>query len=126
VAKENNETSTDPMPDRPPTDRPILRMCVNLRAGDKLPSCGARGSREMVAALTAGIEARGLPFTTEHVHCMGKCHIGPTVRMLPEGPWIMGMQEADVPRALELLEESKVEELAAEFPLPADDRDAEG
>ncbi len=114
------------MPGQPPTDRPILRMCINFRAGDRLPSCGARGSREMVAALTEGIEARGLPFQVEHVHCMGKCHIGPTVRILPEGPWIMGLQEADVPQALALLEAGKVEELAAAFPLPPDDLDAGG
>jgi len=114
------------VPGQPSTDRPTLRMCVNFRAGDKLPSCAARGSREMVAALSAGIEARGLPFEVELVHCMTKCHLGPTVRVLPEGPWIMGMQVADVPRALDLLEAGKVEELAAAFPLPTDDPDAGG
>lgn len=103
---------------------PWLRACVNFRAGTRLPSCGARGSREMVAALRAGLAARELDWRLETVHCMGKCHIGPTMRILPNGPFIMGVRLSDVERVLDLLEDGRIEALAAAFPLPPEDPDA--
>ncbi len=102
----------------------VLRVCVNLRAGDRLPSCAARGSLEMVAALESGLAERGLDMRVERVHCMTKCHIGPTIRVLPEGPFIVGVQRRDVPRVLDLLEQGEIDALAAAFPLPEDDPDA--
>ncbi|MEL0019407.1 MAG: (2Fe-2S) ferredoxin domain-containing protein [Rickettsiales bacterium] len=104
--------------------KPWLRACVNFRAGNRLPSCGAKGAREMVAALTGGLDTRGLPWRVESVHCMGKCHLGPTMRVLPNGPYIMGAQESDVPAILELLESGRLDALAEAFPLPTDDPDA--
>lgn len=103
---------------------PWLRACVNYRAGNRLPSCGARGSREMVAALQAGLAARRLPWRLETVHCMGKCHIGPTMRILPDGPFVMGVQAADVERVLDFLAAGQIGALAAAFPLPPEDPDA--
>lgn len=78
----------------------------------------------MVAALEAGIKARHLSFQIEKVHCMGKCHLGPTMRILPNGAYIMGAQEADIPQILDLLENEDLETLAREFPLPSQDSDA--
>ena len=109
----NNET--------PKTAKPWLRACVNFRAGNRLTSCGAKGSREMVAALEAGITSRGLSWQIEKVHCMGKCHLGPTMRILPNGPFIVGAQEADVPRILDLLKSNDLNGLANAFPLPSQD-----
>lgn len=98
-----------------------LRACVNFRAGNRVTSCGAKGSREMVAALEAGIASRGLSWQIEKVHCMGKCHLGPTMRILPNGSFITGAQEADVPRILDLLENDDLNGLANAFPLPVQD-----
>ncbi len=78
----------------------------------------------MTAALREGLEARGLDWRFETMHCMGKCHVGPTMRVLPNGPFIMGVVEADVPRVLDYLEAGDIEGLAKAFPLPPDDRDA--
>lgn len=103
---------------------PWIRACVNFRAGTRLPSCGARGAREMIAALQAGIVERKIDCRIETVHCMGKCHLGPTMRILPNGAYVMGIKLADVPKCLELLEAGKLDELATAFPLPADDIDA--
>ena len=36
-----------------------------------MTSCGARGGREMVAALEAGISERGLDWRVEKVHAWG-------------------------------------------------------
>ena len=86
-----------------------------------MTSCGAKGSREMTAALEAGLLARKLDWRLEKVHCMGKCHLGPTMRVLPHGPFIMGIQEDDVPRVLDLLERNDIEELVTTFPHPGKD-----
>jgi hypothetical protein len=52
---------------------------------------------------------------------MGKCHLGPTMRILPNGPFIMAAQEADVPQILDLLEKDDLNGLANAFPLPLQD-----
>ncbi len=93
---------------------------MNFRAGDRMTSCGAKGSREMTKALQSGLSERKLDWHLEKVHCMGKCHLGPTMRVLPNGPFIMGVQEEDVPRVLDLLERNEIEELVATFPHPSD------
>ena len=51
---------------------------------------------------------------------MGKCHLGPTLRLLPNGPYIMGVQERDLTYVLDMLEENAVNALASAFPLPDD------
>lgn len=52
---------------------------------------------------------------------MGKCHLGPTMRILPNGSFIVGAQEADVPRILDLLKSNDLNGLANAFPLPPQD-----
>ena len=82
-----------------------------------MDSCGARGSKELAAALKKGIDANNLPVTLETNHCMSKCHLGPTLRVLPNGPYIMGCQESDVPELLDNLKKGNIKALAARFPL---------
>ena len=102
----------------PKQNKRWIRACVNLRAKGKLTSCGAKGSRELVAALKTGIELRRLPWNIELVHCMGKCHLGPTMKVLPDGCYIMGASETDVPRILDLLEIGDIKTIAEAFPMP--------
>ena len=90
---------------------------MNYRANNLVDSCGARGSKELAAALKKAIEAQDLPITLETVHCMSKCHLGPTLRILPNGPYIMGCQEIDVPEILETLKKGNITGLAKQFPL---------
>lgn len=96
----------------------VLNICVNFRAGNLLPSCGAVGSRELADALEAGIAERGLPIELKRLHCMGKCHIGPTAKLSHGGPFIMGAKADDVPQILDLLEAEDFDALKAAFPLP--------
>jgi len=102
-----------------------LSICINFRAGETLPSCGARGSRELADALQAGIAERGLAIQFKRLHCMGKCHIGPTMRIWPGGPFVMGATEADAAEILDRLEAGDWDALAARFPLPEEDRNLE-
>jgi (2Fe-2S) ferredoxin len=93
-----------------------VRLCTNLRAGDLLPSCGARGSKELARALRAEIESRGDFVSLETVHCLGKCHIGPTIKLLPGGPFLLGARAEDAPRLAELLEAEAYDALVEAFP----------
>ena len=96
-----------------------LRLCTNFRAGYTVPSCGARGAKEVAAELERQWPERDLPFVLETVHCMGKCHIGPTMKLIPAGPYIMGARtREDVTRILDLLEAGEAEQAAREFALP--------
>jgi (2Fe-2S) ferredoxin len=99
-------------------DERTLNICINFRGGDLLPSCGAVGSKELADALEAGIAERGLPLIFKRLHCMGKCHIGPTVKLSHGGPFIMGAKESDVPQILDWLAAEDFEALKAAFPLP--------
>lgn len=94
-----------------------LAICVNWRAGNMLPSCGNVGSRELVSALETGLEEQKIDLQLQKLHCMGKCHLGPTMRLVPAGPFIMGAKEEDAAHILQLLKEEKFDQLAKEFPL---------
>lgn len=97
-----------------------LRLCTNFRAGFTLPSCGARGAEDIRAEIARQWPERNMPFDFETVHCMGKCHIGPTLRLVPAGPFLMGATtKEDVTRILDLLEAGDIEKAAQEFPAPA-------
>ncbi|MEQ8832065.1 MAG: (2Fe-2S) ferredoxin domain-containing protein [Alphaproteobacteria bacterium] len=93
-----------------------MRVCTNLRAGDILPSCGARGSKELAKALRAELEKRGNFIEMETVHCLGRCHIGPTVKLLPGGPFLQGAQPDQAARMMDLLEAEDYDAAIAAFP----------
>ena len=40
------------------SDERTLNICINFRAGNMLPSCGAVGSRELADALTRQVQKR--------------------------------------------------------------------
>jgi len=102
-----------------------LNICVNFRAGDILPSCGARGGRELADALEAGITERGIEVEFNRLHCMGKCHIGPTMKFAPGGPFIMGAQASDAPLILDHIEAGDIDALAEAFSRPEDELNLE-
>ena len=93
-----------------------LRLCVNWRANQMVDSCGARGARELADALAAGLAERGLDWTLERVHCQSFCHLGPTLRLLPDGRFVLGPQAEDVPRILDWLAAGDLDALVAWFP----------
>jgi (2Fe-2S) ferredoxin len=97
---------------------PRMKICVNYRAGDLLPSCGSKGSKELAEALKAEIAQRGDFIALETVHCLGKCHIGPTLKLLPSGPFLLGAQAQDAPDIVALLHAESYEDLAQKFPNP--------
>ena len=64
------------------------------------------------------IAKRDLPITLKRLHCMGKCHIGPTVKLSHGGPFIMGAKDRDVSQNLDWLKAKDLEALKEAFPLP--------
>ncbi len=106
--------------DTPQRRYPRLKVCVNYRAGDVLPSCGAKGSRELAQSLQEEIAKRGDFITLETVHCLGKCHIGPTLKLLPYGPFLQGAQAADAACIADLLHTESYDTLEGKFSSPVD------
>ncbi|MFT6581145.1 MAG: (2Fe-2S) ferredoxin domain-containing protein [Alphaproteobacteria bacterium] len=101
----------------PPPAIRAIHICTNWRAGDIMPSCGAKGAKEFADALETGLKERNLPFTFRRLHCMGKCHIGPTMKISHGGPFVMGAQADDAPKILDLLANAEFDALAEAFPI---------
>ena len=102
---------------KPSEPHRTLNICINFRAGNRLPSCGAVGSRELADALEVGIKERGMPLTLRRLHCRGKCHIGPTVKLSHGGPFVMGAKANGVPQILDWIEVEDWKALQEAFPL---------
>ena len=59
-----------------------LLVCTNFRANPTHPSCAARGSKLVIAALK--LEKIG-EIEIEESPCMGFCQVGPNCRLTPNG-----------------------------------------
>ena len=79
-------------------------VCENARPVGGKPSCGARASGDVLAALQEGLgrhpEMWGRVAVTP-TGCLGPCFEGPTVVVYPEGVWYVGVTAADVPEIVE-------------------------
>ncbi|MEQ1598159.1 MAG: (2Fe-2S) ferredoxin domain-containing protein [Methylotenera sp.] len=62
-----------------------LLVCTNYRANPNNPSCAARGSKEILTALTHQLQRENVPIEIEEIQCMGYCNVGPNVRLIPNG-----------------------------------------
>lgn len=83
-----------------------LRVCVNP-VGTNKPCCGGdRGAERLARALEAGIEHRRIDAAVERVHCLNRCLQGPAMRIAPGGRFFLGVEEAEVPKILDALEET--------------------
>ena len=78
----------------------LIRKTVTVCAG---ASCTSNGCQEVVTALNAELEKRGL---TEEIRvaesgCNGMCHVGPTIVVYPEGTFYQKMNPEKVVRLVE-------------------------
>ena len=74
-------------------------VCTNARPAGGKPSCAARGSTELHAALVRAVASSASLATTIGVTscgCLGPCFDGPTVVVYPEGTWYAGVTVDDV------------------------------
>lgn len=93
-----------------------MRVCRNFRQGTLLPSCGASGANELADALLAQVKEAGDFIDVELVHCLGRCHMGPTVKLTPAGPFLQEVKAEDVPRLIKMLKTGDVAAMEAAFP----------
>ena len=82
-----------------------LLVCVNRRL--TAVSCGAQGSEQIAAALEQGISERGLAVRLVRIHCFGRCHKGPNLRIVGK-PFHDGVTLDDVADILNELESVSV------------------
>lgn len=79
-------------------------VCSNERPAQGKPSCGARGSADVITALQQGVGANpelwGKVVVTPS-GCLGPCFQGPTIVVYPEAIWYVGVTPADVPEIVD-------------------------
>jgi NADH:ubiquinone oxidoreductase subunit E len=73
-----------------------ILVCTNFRANPNNPSCAARGSKEVMAALTQKLQQQNMPLTVEESPCLGYCDIGPNLRLMPNGEFFHGVSVAEL------------------------------
>jgi (2Fe-2S) ferredoxin len=79
-------------------------VCENQRPAAGKPSCGARGSDEILAALQKGLGAHPEVWGRVAITptgCLGPCFEGPTIVVYPEGTWYVGVRREDVAEIVE-------------------------
>ncbi len=57
-----------------------LLICVNQRP--RSVSCGGRDSAVIATAIEVGIAERGLDIEVLRIHCLGRCELGPNLRLI--------------------------------------------
>lgn len=70
-----------------------ILVCTNFRANPNNPSCVARGSKEVISALTQELAQKKLAITIEESPCLGFCDIGPNLRLMPNGEFFHGVSD---------------------------------
>jgi len=71
-------------------------VCINHRANPTLPSCAARGSRQLADSLEQEIRDRGLDIHVTRLPCLGRCEEGPNLKLSPGGQYINHVTEGDL------------------------------
>lgn len=70
-----------------------ILICTNFRANPNNPSCAARGSKDIMAALLQELKQKNLPIMVEESPCLGFCEIGPNLRLMPNGEFFHGVSD---------------------------------
>ncbi len=73
-----------------------ILVCTNFRANPNNPSCAARGSKQVMAALVQKLKQKNLPIIVEESPCLGFCEIGPNLRLLPNGEFFHGVSVTEL------------------------------
>lgn len=76
-------------------------VCTNHRANPVEPSCAERNSRNIANMLEQGITENRIAIKLERFNCLGRCEMGPNLKMVPDGSFCHGVQMEDVPALLE-------------------------
>lgn len=89
-------------------------VCENHRSeGSGRPSCGARGGKQIRAALKVKLAEADLhkEYRINRAGCLGQCEHGPNVVIYPQGIWYGGVRVDDID---EIIDESILNERVIE------------
>jgi len=79
-------------------DKTIIYVCGRIREGNVKPSCGNRGSLELIELFKTELEKQGISdVDVDESRCLGACQDGPTVIIFPENVWYGGVKPENVP-----------------------------
>lgn len=70
--------------------------CTNYRVNPNNPSCAARGSKAMIAALTQKLALENIPIIVEESLCLGFCQVGPNLRLVPNGAFFHEVSDKEL------------------------------
>ena len=76
---------------------PVITVCINHRANPDVPSCAARGGAEVARCLEQAVAERNLPLRIERFNCLGKCELGPNLKLSPGGNFYHGVSPESIP-----------------------------
>ncbi len=89
---------------------PFLRtvfVCVNARESGRV-ACGnpGRGGLELCESLKRAVKEKGLKGKVRVAKsgCLDLCERGPNAFLYPEGEWLSGLTQADVPALIDALD----------------------
>ncbi|MGZ5049641.1 MAG: (2Fe-2S) ferredoxin domain-containing protein [Methylobacter sp.] len=71
-----------------------LLVCTNYRHAMNQPSCGARGSEQLLYQFKTAAEEQGID--VEASCCFGHCTDGAVVKIAPNGRFYHGVTEYDI------------------------------
>jgi len=94
------------MLEKPVPYRRTVFVCANVRP-DGRTACAnpGRGGDRVCELLKEGIQAAGLKgkIRVARSGCLDLCEKGPNLFLFPEGTWLSGVREEDVPAVLDRL-----------------------
>ena len=79
----------------PVTYRSVVLVCTNERTDGKA-CCAARGSLDLHKKLKEAIKAIDPTVRVIRASCLNNCEAGPTVAVMPQNKWFVGVEEKDL------------------------------
>ena len=72
-------------------------MCINERLGTGQRSCIGSGNRDYIEAMRGLLADAGLDIKIVERECLGKCEIGPIMRIAPAGKFFTNIDQQTLP-----------------------------
>ena len=84
-----------------------LVVCINERLGTGQRSCVTSGNYDFIAEIRRLIEVEGLDIPIVERECLGKCELGPVMRIAPGGPFYTEINNEKLPEIVAELQRMK-------------------
>jgi (2Fe-2S) ferredoxin len=78
-----------------------ILVCTNFRANLNNPSCAARDSQLVLAALKKELTKKNIVIEIEESPCMGYCNVGPNLRLAPNGEFFHGVSTINIAKLIQ-------------------------